>query len=168
MTGVIMAFLLLVATLIQSLVPAADWLGASKLPCLLGVVLFYAFTHSRGVVVTVAILAGIGQDSLSLIPLGYSALCFSVAGLILVQIRGVLFRDSLITVAITGALVSALITLVLYLMLVVGTDWVGVALWWLALKMGGNAILGAVTAPVVWLMAGTLERQVGIVHSDRL
>jgi hypothetical protein len=41
-------------------------------------------------------------------------------------------------------------------------------LWWVALKMGGNAVLGMMTAPIVWLMAGTLERQVGITHSDWL
>jgi cell shape-determining protein MreD len=163
-----MAFLLLVATLVQSLVPSASWLGASKLPCLLAVVLFYGMTHSLGTVVAVAILAGIIQDSLSLIPLGYSAFCFSVTGLILVQIRGVLFRDSVVTVAMTGALVSAGVVLVLYLMLEVGTDMAGLPLWWVALKMGGNAVLGMMTAPIVWLMAGTLERQVGITHSDWL
>jgi rod shape-determining protein MreD len=168
MTVAIMAFLLLVATLVQSLVPAADALGASKLPCLLGVVLYYALTHSRGMAVTVAMLAGIIQDSLSRMPLGYSALCFSVAVLILVQIRDVLFRDSLAMVAATGAIVSALTTLVLYVMLTVGADMAGVPLWWLALKMGGNALLGAMTAPAVWLVAGTLEHQVGIMHSDRL
>jgi cell shape-determining protein MreD len=168
MTVAIMAFLLLVATLVQSLVPAVAWLGDSKLPCLLGVVLYYALTQSRGMVVAVAILAGIIQDSLSLIPLGYSALCFVTASVILVQSRGVLFRDSLVTVAMTGAIVSALTTLALYFMLAVGADMASVPLWWLALKMGGNALLGTMTAPVVWVIAGLLEDQVGIVHSDRL
>lgn len=167
MTAAIMAFLLLAVTLTQSLLPAMVWLGSAKWPCLLGVVLYYALNQSRGMVVTVAILAGTIQDSLSLIPLGYSALCFTVTGLILVQIREVLFRDSLLTVASVGAVAAGLNTFVLYLMLSVGDALADMPAGWVALKVCGSALLGGLSAPVIWVTAHSLDRHVGIVHSDR-
>lgn len=165
MSVVIGAFLLLLAALVQSLVPATPWMGMSKPPCLLGVVLYYALTHPRGAVLVVAILAGIVQDSLSLIPMGYSAFCFTGLVLAVVAVREVLFRDSVVTVALLGALSSALTTLALSAMLAVGTDTVAAPLWWLGVKMGGNALLGLVAVPAFWLLAGALEHQAGIVHS---
>lgn len=167
MTVAIMAFLLLLATLVQSLVPAVAWLGTSKWPCLLGVSLYYALAHARGKAITVAILAGIIQDSLSLIPLGYSALCFTLVSLVLFRIREMIFRESLLTLAMVGALSSAMTTLFLYLMLALGSDWAGVPLMWLAVKAGGNALLGLVAAPAIWMLAGAMEHQVGILHSGR-
>lgn len=167
MTAAIMIFLLLAATLVQSLVPAVAWLGTSKWPCLLAVVLYYSLTHARGAVVVVAVLAGIVQDSLSLIPMGYSALCFTLVGLALFHIRGVLFRDSLLTVAMAGAVSSAATVAFLYLMLALGSDWVGVPAGWLGVKMAGNALLGMLAAPAVWQLARTLETQVDIVPADQ-
>ena len=166
MKAAIGAFLLLLAALVQSLVPATAWLGMSKPPCLLGVVLYYALTHQRTAVIVVAILAGITQDSLSLIPIGFSAFCFTGIGLAVVGMREVLFRESVVTVALLGAMGGAMTTLALYAMLAVGTDTVSAPMWWLGVKMGGNALLGLVAAPAFWLIAWVLEHQAGIVHSE--
>lgn len=168
MTAAVMIFLLLLAALVQSLIPAVVWLGISKWPCLLAVTLYYALAHTRGKIVVVGILAGIFQDSLSLIPLGYSALCFTAAGLILYHIREMLFRDSAVTVALAGAVSSAATTLCLYVMLRLGSEWEGIPLRELMIKMGGTALLGLVVAPLVWQTAGALERQVGTYHTERL
>jgi len=114
------------------------------------------------------LLAGILQDSLSLLPVGYSALCFTAFGLAIHHMREVLFRDSPFTVAVLGGGLAALGTLVVYVMLRLGTEAVPVPLWGLVLKMGGNALLGSIVAPLVWLAAGSLERQVGVMHEERL
>lgn len=163
-----MALLLLLAALAQSLVPAVASLGSAKMPFLLGVTVYYALTHKRGMVVAAALLAGTMQDSLSLLPVGFSALCFVVFGLAIHHAREVLFRDSPFTVAVLGAGLAAAGTLLMYAMLRLGTETAAVPLWWLGLKMGGNALLGVVAVPLVWLVAGTLERHVGVEHEERL
>lgn len=166
MTAMVMAFLLLTAGVLQSLVPAADWLASSKTPFLLAVAIYYALTHNRGVVAAAAILAGVMQDSLSRIPVGYSAFCFVGFALMVHHLRGVMFRDSVVTVAVLGAVLGALTKLAIYLLLLLGTDTVSVPVWWLLLSMAGSALLGLLVAPVVWAVAGMIEHQVGIVHEE--
>lgn len=162
MTIAVMALLILLAALAQSLAPAVYMLGAAKLPFLLGVPVYYALTHRRGVVVASALLAGIVQDSLSPLPVGFSALSMVIFGLAVHHMREVLFRDSPLTVAMLGFVLAGLGMLVMYVMLRMGADVVAVPLWWLGLKMGGNALLGLVAVPLVWVAAGFLERLAGI------
>ncbi|MEI8352381.1 MAG: rod shape-determining protein MreD [bacterium] len=162
MQTVIMIFLLVLGGLLQSLIPAMAWIGLSKPPVLLAVVIYFALTHPRGLALTAAIVAGIIQDSLSLFPIGYSSLCFVVFVAVLVRTRETLFRDSLFTVAVLGAVLAALATLSLYLMLRVNALVVSLPAWWVGLKMGGNALLGLVSAPAVWWLASALERHVGV------
>ena len=166
MTAAIMIFLLLVGALLQSLSPAVSVLGLSKPPVLPAVVLYYALVHSRGMTVSAALLAGIIQDSMSLFPVGYSALCFVAFGLVVVETRETLFRDSLFTVSALGALLPALTTLALYGMLSLNSLANDMSFGWVALKMGGNALLGLGVAPVVWWIASTMERHVGLTVAD--
>lgn len=168
MTVAVMALLLLVSALLQSLTPAVAFLASAKMPFLLAVPIYYALTHGRGMVVAAAILAGLMQDSLSLLPIGYSALCFVMAGLAIHHSRESLFRDSPFTVSALGGGAAALETLVMYGMLRMGTEAAPVPLWWLGLKMGGHALLGMVVTPVVWLLASLAERHVGVVHEERI
>lgn len=168
MTAAIMIFLLLVGGLLQSLVPASSLLGLSKPPFLMAVALYYALAHSRGTAVIAAILAGIIQDSMSLLPVGYSAFCFVIFGVILAETREKLFGDSLFTVAILGAGLGALTTLCLFLMLSLNSLADSIPLWWVALKMGGAALLGFGVAPLVWWSAATLERHVGLTYAGEI
>ena len=164
MTAAIMIFLLLVGGLLQSLIPATALLGLSKPPFLMAVALYYALAHSRWTAVTAAILAGVMQDSMSLLPVGYSSLCFVVFGVFLAETREKLFGDSLFTVAILGASLGALTTLGLYLMLSLNSLADSIPFWWVALKMGGTALLGLCVAPLVWWSAAMLERHVGLTY----
>ena len=157
---------MLVGALFQSLSPAVSALGLSKPPFLPAVVLYYALVHSRGMTILAAIQAGIIQDSMSLFPVGYSSLCFVVFGLVVMETRETLFRDSLFTVSALGALLSALTTLALYGMLSLNSLADDMPFWWVALKMGGNALLGLAIAPAVWWIASTLERHVGLIVAD--
>lgn len=162
MMAAVMVFLLLAAGVVQSLTPAAAWLASTKTPLLLGVAVYYALAHGRGAAAAAAAIAGLLQDSLSLIPVGYSALCFVAFALTVHRLRGVLFRDSVVTVAALGAVLGALTTLALYAMLRMGPNMAAVPGWWLLLKLCGSALLGMLAAPVVWGVAGAIERQVGI------
>lgn len=166
MTAAIMIVFLLGGALLQSLIPAAASLGLSKPPILLAVALYFALVHSRGMAVIVAILAGIIQDSMSLFPVGTSALCFVAFTLVIAEWRETLFRDSLFTVAILGAVLSALTTLALSLILSLNAAEAIAPNWWVALKMGGNAVLGLATAPLVWWLASSLEHHVGLTGGE--
>ena len=66
------------------------------------------------------------------------------------------------------AVSSAATTLCLYVMLRLGSEWEGIPLLELMIKLGGTALLGLVVAPLVWQTAGALERQVGTYHTERL
>ncbi len=164
MTAAIMIFLLLLGGLLQSLIPASAWLGVSKPPFLMAVALYYALSHPRRTAVVAAIMAGIIQDSMSLIPIGYSSLCFVIFGVVLAETREKLFGDSLLTVAVLGAGLGALTTLGLYLMLSLNSLADSIPVGWVALKMVGTALLGLGVSPLVWLMAATLERHVGLTY----
>lgn len=166
MTAAIMVFLLLAGALLQSVMPAAAFLGLSKPPILASVALYYALVHSRGMAVTAAILAGVVQDSLSLFPVGTSALCLVVFGLLVVETRETMFRDSLFTVAVLGAASAAFTTLGLYGMLSLNSLAADIPPWWVVLKTGGNALLGLGAAPIVWWMTSTLEHHVGLTAAD--
>jgi len=164
MTAAIMVFLMLMGGLLQSLMPATAIMGLSKPPFLMAVALYYALAHPRGTAVIAAILAGVIQDSMSLLPVGYSSLCFVLFGLFLAKTREKLFGDSLFTVALLGAGLGALTTLGLYLMLSLNALADSIPFWWVALKMGGSALLGLGVAPLVWWAAATLERYVGLTY----
>lgn len=166
MTAAIMVFLLLVGALLQSLIPATAWLGLSKPPILPAVALYYALVHPRGTAVTAAILAGVIQDTMSLFPVGTSALCLVIFGLFVVETRETMFRDSVVTVAVLGAASAAFTTIGLYVLLSLNSLAADMPLWWVALKTGGNALLGLVAAPAVWWMASTLEHHVGLTAAD--
>ena len=96
--------------------------------------------------------------------MGYSSLCLVVFGVFLAETREKLFGDSLFTVAILGASLGALTTLGLYLMLSLNSLADSIPFWWVALKMGGTALLGLCVAPLVWWSAAMLERHVGLTY----
>ena len=146
--------------------PPVASLGLAKVPLLSAVALYYALTYPRGTAVTAAILAGLIQDSMSLLPIGYSSLCFALFALILAEVRGTLESDSIVTTAVLGGLLAALTTLGLYAMLSVNSLVADLPLGWVMLKTGGNALLGLVAAPVVCWAALTLERLVGLTPLD--
>jgi len=168
MMAATMAFLLLAAGMLQSAVPGMAWLASAKAPFLLSLVLHYAVTHQRAAVVWASVLAGVIQDSLSLmIPVGYSSFCFLALGLSVYALRDFLFREHLITAALMGGAGAALATLMIYGMLVLGDLSVAVPLGWVGLKLAGSALLGAVVAPAVWAGARALERRVGIADAPK-
>jgi hypothetical protein len=94
------------------------WLGYAHAPLLLGLVLYYALTHDLFFLLTACFLAGILQDSLGLIPLGYSAFCFCVVGLVVIRSRELMFVRQWTTHLALGAVSAAGVSLALSLMLV--------------------------------------------------
>jgi len=163
MTWVIMVFSLLVAAFLQMALPGCAWLGQARFPFLLAVVVYYALSRGTGVMLVAAFLAGMLQDALSPIPLGYSGACFALAGLIIGRFRRTVMLDSAVTPIFFGAVVGLCVPLALYALM--ARD--GIVAWpvgRLLVKVLGTGALGMVTTLAVFAGIGRLDRLVGLVE----
>lgn len=161
MRAAVIAILILAAGLLQSAIPGVAILASSKAPLLLAVALYYAAHHEWRLAAVVAGLAGFVQDSLSMLPLGYSAFGFLVLALIVGTVRDYIFRESIVAAMAMGAGGAAAMTLGLWGLLVLGRDLPAGSFAWLGLKVAGGALWGTVLTPPVWWVARRLERLVG-------
>jgi rod shape-determining protein MreD len=161
-----MVFVIYCSAILQSVVPAIGPLGHAKIPFLLMSVLYYALSRERGEMLVAAILAGLFQDALSLIPLGYSSLCFCVVGLGARQFKDVVFTESLVTAGVFGAAAAASQTIMCGFLLR-SVDVIADPAWVIGWRTVGTAVLGMVFTPIVFLAAVSLERMVGNVSPKR-
>lgn len=161
MTALLMGFLLLVAGLLQDLIPGWLWFGEVKAPCLLALVVYYALHHDRGTMLACALLAGLIQDSLSLMPIGYSALCFSLIGLLARMVRRWMLGKTWATAAIMGGVASLLATALLQAVVAWNMEYEAGPGWWIAVRWLGSVVSGAVVTPFIWFVAGRLDSLVG-------
>lgn len=163
MTVVVMLFALVCGVVVQALLPAFPLLGLAKPPVLLALVIYYAFTRSRGTLLLAAILAGVLQDAQSRIPLGYSSACFCLTGLVVFRFRDVVFGLRSVTHMVVGGLASAGITAVLALLLSLEGLVVFLPGGFLA-KVLGAGLLGVVTVPVGFRCVEFLDVKLGNVE----
>ncbi len=147
--------------MIQAVIPAWHHLGQAKVPLLLGAVLYYALSRHGFEVLEAAFLAGILQDSLGPIPIGYSVLAFVGVGLLVHQYRDRVFGEHWFTHIMMGIGASVLVTLVLYLLLVGSGLRSGVGFAFVLTKSLGMSLLGIVAFPLVYKSIETLDRSLG-------
>lgn len=165
MTLVAMLFLLVAGVAVQSLLPAVAWLGYATAPMLGSIVLYYALYRGGVVMLAAAIIAGLFQDSLSMIPLGYSSFAFAVVALAIERYRDLLILQSAFTHVVFTAVLHAVVTL--FLMLLMLHD--GLIAWQpsvLLVKLPGSVLLGMVTGPLVIGAAHALEEKLGLIQGD--
>lgn len=160
---IVMIMVLMAAALLQWLLPGYAVLGQVKLPFLLAGVLYYALHWDLAVVLVAALAAGLLQDVLSPIPLGYSAFCFCVVGWIANRWRKLILIDAMVTPVFFGGIASVAVTVALYVLLARG-EFIETSLGWLVLRMMGAGLLGMISTPLVFLFAGSLDRLVGNVE----
>ena len=165
MTIVAVLLVLLVSAFFQGLIPAIGFLGMAKAPLLLSAVMYYALTHGRFTMLLSALAGGVILDSLDFTPLGCSAFCFCLAGVVVQAVRDLLFKDSLLTVIALTAVSAAAITLLTWLFLVFGefghVPDVGGSGWLVWLKAAGAGLLALAAAPPVFGLARGLDKLVG-------
>ncbi len=158
-------FSLLVAALVQALLPTTRWTGYAPVPVMASVVLYYALLRPRGVLLAAAVGAGLVEDSLGQMPLGYSVFCYCVMGLLVEH-----FRDSLLVRQWTTHVMLGLLAnlgLTLALMLLLAKDGLIVPdLLHTVLRLVGALLLGAVTAPVVVAALESLEQTLGMADEE--
>jgi rod shape-determining protein MreD len=165
MTALTMLFTLVCGAVLQAVLPTWRWFGHANVPILLGIVLYYAVTHPRGMLLGAAVIGGLLQDALGMIPLGYSSFCFCVVALSAARFKDIVFEHEVITHMLFGALAAGLSTLLLYLLLIGAGVVVGARPGWGALKVIGSVILGGVVSPFVFEAMGALDRMLGNVEA---
>ena len=160
MTLLVLLFWLLVGGTLQGVMPAWRHMGQPAFPILLGVVIYAATNKKFGYFLLAALIAGVLEDSLSLVPLGSSVAAFLVAGWLALRLRTHFFADKVSHAAWFGALSAATATGPMALLL----RWQGLlalplrdALW----RMAGSAVLGLVVMPVLFALMRGLERRLG-------
>jgi len=164
MTSLLMLFVLVCGSVLQAILPKWHVLGQAGAPILLGIVLYYAFAHTRGTALWAAILAGLFQDALGMIPLGYSSFCFCIVVLVVEQFRDLVFVHEVLTHMLFGALAAGFVTLILYILLMQG-GLITLRAGWGALKIFGSMLLGAVVVPLEFEVLESLDRMLGNVEA---
>jgi len=163
MTGVVLLVSLLAAAVVQELSPAYGALGQVKAPVLLAVVVYYAFNRRFAIAMTAGLLAGVLQDAMSLVPLGYSSLLFMGAGAAISRYREQMESESVVTAGFFGAATAGSLALLMSLLLAHAGRFV-----WrpgpVLLRAAGSAVWGLAVTPVVFLLVGGLDRRVGNVE----
>lgn len=160
MTMVIFLFVTLIAATLQAAVPAFAATGYAPLPFLLGVVIYYALTHRASRMVQAAVLIGILDDSLGMMPLGFSSFCYAAIGLLIAHFRGMMTVHSFTTHAFLGAVANLAGTVVAWLLLLNE----GELYWpwhWVLFKCAGSLVTGAFLVPVIFAVLYRLDHVMG-------
>jgi len=158
-------FLLLVGTVLQALPPLFSWWGYSTCPVLASIVVYFALYRSTGLMFTVALLAGLFQDSLGLMPIGYSSFCFAACAFVIHRYRGVMMTQSAFTHMVITAAVQGILTIFLATMLLKD----GVIPWrpvWLFLKLSAAMMMGLIIGPLVIAAVRALEEKLGLIEGN--
>ena len=161
----LMIIAVLGATLAQALLPGWAMFGQARFPVLLGLVLYYALNHKSWIVILVAFVAGILQDGLSLVPLGYSALLFCVVATVAGRYRRLVLSEAVVTAAFFGGVCSLVMALLLYLLLnQAGTIACSGSL--ALLRVLGSGVLGTITVPAVFLIMTHLHHELELAGEE--
>lgn len=155
-----MLFGLVLAAVLEAVSPTWAGLGYAHVPLLLGVAVHYALYYPTEYLLTAAIVGGLLQDSLGLAPLGYSAFCFTVAGLLVAHFRKILYIHKHLSHVLIGAVCSGGATLLMYLLLR-ASGLLAIRFPWILLRTVGMAILGAVAIPLVLALMLALDHMLG-------
>jgi len=161
---VIMIFLLVCGAVLQAIVPTGPAMGQVRLPVLLGLVIYYSLLKPRKTALNAALLAGLLQDALSMIPLGFSSFCFILTAWIINSWREEVFTRHWLTHMLLGLAAVPANLLVMFVLLtqarVLVLPWSG-----LLLKLWGSIVTGAIFVPLVCRAAETLEVKLGMLEA---
>jgi len=160
----LMVVSLCVCAMAQAVIPAWNSLGMAKAPLLLAGVLYYALSRDNFQVVESAVLAGILQDSLGPIPLGFSVIAFLSVALLVNTFRDRVFAESAFAQIMLGAAASTLVSLLLFLLLVGGGYRSQVGMGFVLGKSLGMALIGIIAFPLMCRILHGLDLRLGNVR----
>jgi len=157
----LMAMALLAGTLLQSQIPGIPFFGGIRWPVLCSVSLYYALNHRGSAGVLSGFAAGFLVDALSLVPLGFTVLLFSVMAWGAGCCRKLVLPEAVVTSAFFGGLAGFLYPALLYVLLLRG-GYAGCHPIVAAARVAGGGVTGAVTAPVVFLVLSRLHKALNL------
>ncbi len=164
MNALVMLSLTILAALLQAVIPSFPRLGQANIPALAAIVVYYALARDRRDLITVAILAGLIQDGMGLIPFGYSPVAFGVMGVLISKCKELVFVHELLTHMLFGILMAVGSTLILYILLT-STNLIDLRASQALHRVAGSALLGAVATPILFRGCAHLDRMMGLVES---
>jgi rod shape-determining protein MreD len=139
---------LILAALLQQLLPVWPLFGGMKPPILAMTAFYFALRRPPADVWTAVFSAALLQDGLDLGPPGPALIAFPVIGMLALRIRSEIFSDGIVTQLFFGAalgLFTGIITLTVYC--VTGQRTVSFTLG--LLRLFNSAVLGMITLPPV-------------------
>lgn len=160
MSALTLLFALMLGAVSEAVLPTWHFMGQASIPIILGVVLYYALYYPRSYWLTAAILGGLFQDSLGLVPLGYAAVCFSVVAVLASRFREVMFLHEFLSHVWIGASASAISTALLFGLLK-GSGLTAAGTGWIVVRIVGSALLGAVCVPLVMAVMAGVDKTLG-------
>ena len=161
MTLVVMVFVVAVSALLQITMPAFAVLGNVKFPFLLAVVLYYSMNRDTLSMLAAAFLAGLLQDILTpMMPLGYSIICFSIAGWVVGLFRHLVLTDSLVICSVYGSLAGVVSIFLMYFLLL-KTGLIMCPVRRVMLKSISAGMLTAICVPMVFIVTAKLDGILG-------
>jgi len=165
MNLLVMLFLMVCGALVQAVIPASPALGQAKVPALAAIVVYYALARQRRDLLWAAILAGLMQDGLGLIPFGYSSFAFCVMGLMLARFKDLVFVHETLTHMMFGVLMAAGSTFVLFVLLT-STGLIDMSSSQAFHKACGSALLGAAATPLIFHGCARMDGLMGLVETS--
>ena len=163
MNHLLMVVVSLFAAVIESLMPTLHILGQGEAPIVLGVVMYYALTRERHMVVKAAIVAGIFYDALCYnVPPGFSAIAYVIIGLMVNHYRDKILGGHWVTHMFLGVLSSLMITVMMYAMLVTRGNQITVG--GMLIKALGVMLMSLAVIPLVFKIVERLDYKLGNVE----
>lgn len=156
---------MVIATLLQALLPGWAVLGHARFPILLALVLFFSLNHKLYIAIPLAFTAGMIQDSLGFVPLGYSSLLFCGVTLVVAHYRELVLTEATVTAIFFGGISSLAVTFLLYLLLLSGKHISCSGTTALA-HILGSGLLGTITVPIVFFCMKKLYRALAIKEEE--
>lgn len=163
MSQLSLVFALLLAALVQAMIPTTAWTGWAPAPILGALVTYFALVRPRGLVLEAAVLAGLIEDALGQMPLGTSSFAYAVAGLVMERYREDVVVRQWTTHVVFGAIVNLFVTL-FALLILIKDGLIHPAGSYLALRLLGALGLGGIVTPVVFAVLEQMDRMLGFVE----
>jgi rod shape-determining protein MreD len=155
-----MLFALVAGALVQAGLPYWTAMGHAKPPIVLGIILYYAMNQGLRMALQGAVIGGVLQDGLSLMPLGFSCLAFCAVVLVTRRFRDLVFSHEGMTHALVGAAAAVGSTLILYgLLFLVDGNQGGVGQ--VLLRALGSGLLALLVVPLVFRLMTALDERLG-------
>ena len=159
MNAAVMLFAVIVGAVLHAALPAA-WLGGTPLNPMLGIVIYYALMHGRLAMLGAAIVAGLIEDGMGMMPLGYSSFAYCLVGWMVEEFREVVLVREVPTHVLFGSLGACCSSLAEWLLLV-KDGLVQPEPLVLLIRLLGSALAAAIVVPLVFALMVRIDTLVG-------